>query len=79
MSERQKERHYRIGRSCPRLLKLKTHVLRFWEAGSHSWCHLRTAKGQRLLGKCGTAAAYPAAFLHEQGMTIERRAACPAG
>ena len=65
------ERTYKIGEAA-QLLKLKTHVLRFWETEFSQLSPLRTDKGQRLYSEGDLALLKSIRhLLHERGLTIE--------
>lgn len=65
------EKTYRIGEAAE-LLKLKTHVLRFWETEFPQIAPLRTEKGQRLYTETHlNLLRRIQQLLHEQGMTID--------
>lgn len=62
---------YKIGEVAA-MLRLKTHVLRFWETEFPQLAPVRTAKGQRLYREADVAMVRRIQqLLHEQGMTID--------
>ena len=62
---------YRIGEAAE-MLKLKSHVLRFWESEFPQLVPLRTGKGQRLYTEEHVALLRRIqALLYDKGMTIE--------
>ena len=67
----EEDKIYRIGEVAD-LLKLKSHVLRFWETEFRQLVPLRTEKGQRLYTAEHVALLrHIQRLLHEKGMTIE--------